>query len=742
MANRKGRLRIKFIALFGGIALLPFIVAALIATVHLWNMQRDSAIDLNLRIAKTAADEIKNFIASQFETLKDLGVTYPDFTKDLKIQETLTERILYGNNYFIELAVVDSSGKETSREHIVEVVRPEDLIDRSGSAEFLATRKNGFYMSPIMLPSKPILGQSDVWNWPFLIIGREIRGADGTFRGAVFARVDARILQSIVHKISEDKEGMRAYMINAKGTVIAHQDFSQVLAEKSLLSIPVVATAVRHPEEIQSLGRYRNELGDQVLGAALPLKITFSDITDVQLEPDWILVVEQLAFVAFRPVYRMIFLITAIFAATLLLAAVLAILFAGRIASPIEQLYLAAKKFAAGDLEYRVTVKTEDEIQDLAQGFNAMAEALNKSISTISAERNKLALVLSGITDAVVAVDTRHRVITFNKTAEDIAGISARRALGEPVGRVFKLFEGDRELPVAEYCPLQPVVSDKIVFIRNNIKMIGCSKKEHFVNLVVGQIEGGGKIHLGYILTLHDISREEAIEKLKSEFITIAAHQLRTPLSGIKWALKMLLEEDFGKDTEKQKDVIRKTYSANDRLIAIVNDLLNASRIEEGKFGFQFQNIKPGDILAKLIPSYIALAKKKNIALVYKVESDMPEIKADPEKLAIVFENLINNAINYTTQGEVRVYLGFDAAKHTVLFSVTDTGMGISEEEQKKIFQKFYRGSTALQLQTEGTGLGLFIAKNIVEAHNGKIWFESKIGRGTVFYVTLPLTDA
>lgn len=741
MASRKGKLRIKFTVLFGGVALLPFLVAAFIAVMHLWNMQRDSAIDLNLRIAKTAADEIKNFIASQFATLKDIGITYPGFAQDLKTQETLTERILYGNNYFIELAVVDADGKETSRKHISEIVGPEDLIDRSASAEFRATREKGVYMSPVILPSQPLLGHSDVWNWPFLIVGRDIRGIDGTFLGAIFARVDARILQAVVHKISENGEGRRAYMINTGGTVIAHQDFSQVLAEKSFLSAFAAAVAIRHPDETQSLGRYRNELGESVLGAALPVKVTFSDISDVRLEPDWIVIIEQRASVAFRPVYRMMFLITAVFVAMILLAAAVAVVFAGRIVRPIEQLYLAAKKIAGGNLNYRVAIKTRDEIEDLAQGFNSMAEALSKSISTISAERNKLALVLSGITDAVVAVDTQRRIMTFNKTAEELIGIAAGRALGEPIKRIMTLFDENRELSIAEYCPLRPGNSDEIVFMGRNLKMVGVDKKEHFVNLVVGQIESGENIRLGCILTLHDISREEAIEKLKSEFITIAAHQLRTPLSGIKWALKMLLEGDFGKDAEKQKDMLKKTYSANDRLIAIVNDLLNVSRIEEGRFGFQFHRTNMKDLLASLLPPYVVLAEKKRVALVYEADSGMPEIKIDQEKLAIVIGNLLRNAIDYTTKGEVRVHLGFDAAKRAIILSVKDTGMGIPEDEQEKVFQKFYRGSNALRLQTEGTGLGLFIAKNIIEAHKGKIWFESKTGRGTVFYIALPLTD-
>jgi len=244
---------------------------------------------------------------------------------------------------------------------------------------------------------------------------------------------------------------------------------------------------------------------------------------------------------------------------------------------------------------------------------------------------------------------------------------------------------------------------------------------------------------ISFFVILHDITREKAIEEMKSQFVSISAHQLRTPLSIIKWSLGMLLAGDVGSLTKEQKEFLQKTYQTNERMIRLVNDLLNVARIEEGRFVYQPKVVEFDQLVKKTFNSLKELAKKKN--LTYKLvvkESKKPKVvKVDIEKITLVIKNLIENAIHYTPcKGKITVTV--ERKNKEVLFSVKDTGVGIPKEQQKRVFSRFFRGSNVIKMETEGTGLGLFISKNIVEAHGGKIWFKSKENKGTTFFFTLP----
>jgi signal transduction histidine kinase len=232
--------------------------------------------------------------------------------------------------------------------------------------------------------------------------------------------------------------------------------------------------------------------------------------------------------------------------------------------------------------------------------------------------------------------------------------------------------------------------------------------------------------------------REQLVARLKTEFISIAAHQLRTPLSSVKWILKMLLEGDFGALNEQQKEFVEKGYESNDRMIHLVNDLLDASRIEEGRFGFQFVVSDLKEFLSELVNEAEVNAREKKIV----VEADLPQgemrLIFDPNRLKLALSNLLDNAIHYTPEGG-KVRVSAKTVENFIKVSVSDTGVGIPESQKSRVFSKFFRADNVIRLQTEGTGLGLYLAKNIIEKHGGKIWFESIEGKGTTFYFTLPV---
>jgi len=228
---------------------------------------------------------------------------------------------------------------------------------------------------------------------------------------------------------------------------------------------------------------------------------------------------------------------------------------------------------------------------------------------------------------------------------------------------------------------------------------------------------------------------------MKSEFVTVAAHQLRTPTSGIKWSLQMLLDGDIGPLSKEQKDVIGKACETNDKVIHLINDLLNVARIEEGKYLNNISLVSFGDIVQTAMSGYKEEIKKRGLRLEIIDPGNLPKVMIDSDKMQIAISNLLDNAVRYTPRGG-KITVAIEKRDEEWLeVRIQDTGAGIPKNQQNKVFAKFFRGDNIMKIETEGTGLGLFIAKNIIEAHGGKIWFESEINKGTTFYLTIPLKE-
>jgi signal transduction histidine kinase len=239
---------------------------------------------------------------------------------------------------------------------------------------------------------------------------------------------------------------------------------------------------------------------------------------------------------------------------------------------------------------------------------------------------------------------------------------------------------------------------------------------------------------------LRKANRElKKLDAAKSEFISIASHQLRTPLTVIKGYVSMLLEESFGQITLEERTSLTKIYESNERLIQLVENLLNISRIESGRLQFDFQSMQLEKLTDSVVEELSDSAKNKGLKLSYKKPSEpLPKTKIDEEKLRQVVMNLIDNAIKYTKKGSVTVTLR--KVGERIQFCVSDSGMGISKEDLTHLFKKFSRGEGTSVVHTEGTGLGLYVAKEMIRSHKGKIWAESDgEGKGSRFYFEIPI---
>lgn len=229
------------------------------------------------------------------------------------------------------------------------------------------------------------------------------------------------------------------------------------------------------------------------------------------------------------------------------------------------------------------------------------------------------------------------------------------------------------------------------------------------------------------------------LDTAKSEFMSITSHQLRTPLSGVMGYLSMIIEGDYGQLNKKQIPIMKEVFEASRRLIRMVNLFLNIARIEAGRFGFSFAKEDMADVITRQLHELQPTADKKHLQLVFlKPKEALPKVAMDLDKMRDVILNLVDNAIKYTEKGEIEVSL--KKLDGRVLISVTDTGMGLNAKEALKLFNKFVRGDGMMKVDPDGAGLGLFIAKKIVEGHNGKIWAESKgLGKGSTFNVMIPI---
>lgn len=233
----------------------------------------------------------------------------------------------------------------------------------------------------------------------------------------------------------------------------------------------------------------------------------------------------------------------------------------------------------------------------------------------------------------------------------------------------------------------------------------------------------------------------QKLDQLKSEIISVAAHQLRTPLSAIKWTLKMLLDEDVGKISDEQKGLLTKGYESNERMITLVNDMLSVDRLESGKIKYNFVPVQYESLVESLIQEVLPLAAKKNIRIeLRRPEELLPKVKLDPDKIHDVLQNLIDNAIKYSKPDSI-IRVTIEATKNDVITRVADSGIGIPKDQQDKIFTRFFRAANAIKNETEGSGLGLFIAQSVVRRHGGEILFSSEEGVGSTFSFTLPFSS-
>ena len=448
----------------------------------------------------------------------------------------------------------------------------------------------------------------------------------------------------------------------------------------------------------------------------------------------------------------------------------LALLISYMISKPLLNVRDAADEIARGNLDKVIEVNTTDEVGQLASSFNRMIVKLRMSYEglemkvkektndltkallqlkeqntvvekekeNVLREKDKIDSILHSIGDGVFVIDTRYRITIFNQVAANISGFSVEEALGNKYNDILK-FIYEKDGKVNDKFIKEAMATGEIKEMLNHTLLVRKDgDKVAVVDSAAPLKDKAGKVS-GCVIVFRDVGKEREIDRAKSEFVSLASHQLRTPLTAIKWEIEILLAEQFGRINKGQKKYLEKLYHASQRMIDLVNALLNVSRIELGTLAIESEPINLFEIADSVLDELSAQIKEKELQIEKSYDKNLPIINADPQLMRIVFQNLLSNSVKYTPDSGT-ISLTIEKKEPNVLIKVSDNGYGIPRVQQSQIFKKLFRADNIKSKDPDGTGLGLYIVKSVVEQSGGKIWFESKENKGTTFYVVVPLS--
>jgi PAS domain S-box-containing protein len=393
----------------------------------------------------------------------------------------------------------------------------------------------------------------------------------------------------------------------------------------------------------------------------------------------------------------------------------------------------AAKERAEANAEAQR--KMNVDLVEMRSALMNVLEDVEESKRQIEADNRLDAAVFAAMRESMIATDAEGRILLFNPMSSALVGIAPAEAIGQPIHSVLKLMPEESDVMVTS--PLDAAFAGKGGRLPEKLTVI---RKDGSRVPVAGTtapfFDTEGKL-IGVVCVIRDVTLERDIDRQKSGFISIASHQLRTPLSAIRWYVDLLLAGDAGKLSKQQKEFLTDMGDSTARMIKLVGDLLNVSRIESGKVMMNPAQIDLVALLRSLKAEFEPAAAAKKLACGCKIPDDLPKVVADPNALRQAIGNLIANAINYTPEGG-KISISARTEGKNAVIEVRDTGIGIPKAQQHRLFERFFRAENAVARETVGSGLGLYITRMLIEAAKGRIRFESAEGKGTAFTVTLP----
>jgi signal transduction histidine kinase len=767
----------KYVALFLTVVCVALLSNGVFEIWFSYQEHKASLIQIQHEQADSAAAKIGQFI-KEIESQVGWTTQLPWSAGTIEQRRTDGQRLLRQVPAITELAQLDSSGKEQLKVSRLAMDVVGSMADFSQDPKFTEAVAHKVYYGPVYFRRE---------SEPYMTLALAGTRRDA---GVSVAEVNLKLIWDVILQIKVGERGL-AYVVDEKGFLIAHPDISLVLRNTDMTRLAQVkaARAAGADPNVEPVQEALDIHGNKVLTAYAP-------VTPL----GWLVFAELPIDEAYAPLYTSIERSGALLFGGLVLAFLAGLFLARRMVGPIQALRAGAARIGSGNLSQRISIKTGDELEGLADQFNDMAGRLQESYADLEekvevrtrelgqsvAELRALgevsqavnstldletvlntvvskAVQLSGTDAGAIYVYDEHQKnfqlqSPYGMSQDLIAAIKGQHIGGDdPVGQAAKQrnavqvadFSKEPTSPVQElilkagYRALLvvPLVGpDRVLgalVVRR--KQPGEFPKQTIDLLQTFATQSGLAIQNAHLFReIADKGHQlEVASQHKSQFLANMSHELRTPLNAILGYTELIIDNFYGEVPAKMQVVLERVQSNGRHLLGLINDVLDLSKIEAGQLTLTLVDYSITDMVRTVLGAVEPLAIGKHLALKSELAPNLPRVYGDERRIAQVLLNLVGNAIKFTDSGEVAVRAS--AANGSFTLAVCDTGPGISESDQGRIFEEFQQADTSITKTKGGTGLGLAISKRIVEMHGGRIRVESAIGKGSTFLVTVPV---
>jgi signal transduction histidine kinase len=722
----------KILIYFLLIALVPLLVVSYVLVTAANDQLLKNASTKQQAVAVDLSRRVDNYLANNVNSLAYVARLYSSRNLDAKQMDQSLIALFSQNAALKKITLLKANGASGSQRTLTlqdngSIAFGNETIDTSPEIfNFIAGKA---YLVSVGRDEK---------NTPKITVGIPILKKYGPATNDLFA-TQASSTDNIIGAIAGDYSvgdlwesvlsakigtGGYAYVVTGEGALVAHPDRKFINSHRDLVNT-------------QAVSQFRSNNTD----TRQTVSETNQDVisTPHKTSTGWAVVVEEPVSSIYASINSFIQLAATVGIIAIILSVGAGIFFSRQFIRPIRQLSLGARRMEKGEFDQKIDVGTKDELQELADTFNGMAQGINKLISDLQTNNLKLKIeqiklnnIISSVSDGVVAVNAKGQIISINPPAALLIGQDPKSLEGKLISEEFTWeHEGVRFTPdlvnggIYRYSDLTMNRGDSLAYLDLMVAVLDHSNSD-----------------IAAIITIHDQTASRELSFMKLDFVAIAAHELRTPLTVVRGYLDMLNTGTAVKELSIfNLENLSKAIDGADQLRQLINKLLNIARIERGDMEIFIEKLNLSKLVHDNVDQHLSMAAQKEQTISYNASTNSTVyVPADPASIVEVVNNLIGNAIKYTGKGG-KVKVNLIVNKDDVRVEVTDNGPGIPEELRAKLFTKFYRAERSLIAGTRGTGLGLFISKTIIELQKGKIGIEPDKGSGSTFYFTLPIYD-